>query len=159
MTAVYNKRIFDSPTIMWNKKKLWYKFVAHIFMLLLAPFVAKLVNSSRHSESLENAWISTNRWFRWKISSISNSSVTNVGLTDLIRFFLVTPRGRTLHQIVPPPSSLTRNPVYCRYSRKTQPARFAFPPCISSKKIGHEIHLKLVKKRWFLDIVTTLIKS
>ena len=27
-------------------------------------------------------------------------------------FFLVTPRGRTLHQILPPASSLTRNPVY-----------------------------------------------
>ena len=26
--------------------------------------------------------------------------------------FFVTPRGSTLHQIVPPPSSLTRNPVF-----------------------------------------------
>ena len=40
---------------MYNKiflEKLLYKFVVHIFTLLLAPFVSKLVNYSRHSESL-----------------------------------------------------------------------------------------------------------
>ena len=31
--------------------------------------------------------------------------------------FLVTPRGSTLHQIVPTPSSLTRNPVKLTYTR------------------------------------------
>ena len=31
---------------------------------------------------------------------------------DESKLFLVTPRGITLHQILPPPSSLTRNPVY-----------------------------------------------
>ena len=39
-------------------------------------------------------------------------SVAIVGLTDFSRFFLVTPRGSRLHQIIPPPSSLIRNPVY-----------------------------------------------
>ena len=37
--------------------------------------------------------------------------MANVGLTDLIQIFLVTPRGGMLHQIVPPPSSLMRNPI------------------------------------------------
>ena len=37
--------------------------------------------------------------------------VANAGLTDLSRFFLVTPRGSLLLQIVPPPSSLTHDPV------------------------------------------------
>ena len=31
---------------------------------------------------------------------------------------MVTPRGRKLHQILPPHSSLTRDPVYCIYSMK-----------------------------------------
>ena len=44
----------------------------HTFTLLLAPFVSKLVDYLRRSESLKNTWKSTNCPFRWKMSSISN---------------------------------------------------------------------------------------
>ena len=59
---------------LYNKiflKKLLYKFVVHIFTLLLATFMSKLVNYSRHSESLKYVWKSTNRCDLRKISSIS----------------------------------------------------------------------------------------
>ena len=52
---VCNERIFDRPPFMYKKsiwKKLLWKFEAHIFTLLLAPFTSKLVNYSRHGESL-----------------------------------------------------------------------------------------------------------
>ena len=50
---------------MYNKiflKKLLFKFVDHVFTLLLTPFVSKLVNYSRRSESLiihENSKLAT----------------------------------------------------------------------------------------------------
>ena len=53
---VCNDRIFDSRPFMYSKiflKKLLEKFVFHTFMLLLAPFASKLVNYSRHRESLK----------------------------------------------------------------------------------------------------------
>ena len=58
---VCTDRIFDSRpfNFMNNKiflKKLLYKILAYIFTLLLAPFASKLVNYSRHSESLKNVW-------------------------------------------------------------------------------------------------------
>ena len=52
---VYTERIFDSPPFLYNKmflKELLHKLLAHIFTLLLTPFASKLVNQSRHSESL-----------------------------------------------------------------------------------------------------------
>ena len=55
-------------------KKLFQKLVVHIFALLLAPFVSKLVNYSRHSESLKYVWKRSNHCFLWKVESISNSS-------------------------------------------------------------------------------------
>jgi len=56
---------FDSPPYMYNKiflKKLLFKFVDHVFTLLLTPFASKLVNYSRRSESLiihENSKLAT----------------------------------------------------------------------------------------------------
>ena len=47
------------------------KICSYIFTLLLAPFASKLVNYSRHSESLKYVWKSTNRSHRRKMSSIS----------------------------------------------------------------------------------------
>ena len=44
-------------------QKLLKKFVVHIFTLLVAPFSSKLVNYSKHSKSLKNAWTSRNCWF------------------------------------------------------------------------------------------------
>ena len=41
-------------TTKYFSKKLLKKLVTHNFMLLLAPFASKLVNYSRHSESLRN---------------------------------------------------------------------------------------------------------
>ena len=58
-TYVCPERIFDSRPFMYNKillKRLLQKLVAHIFTLLLAPFASKLVNYSRHGESLKNVW-------------------------------------------------------------------------------------------------------
>ena len=52
---VCSEGIFDSRPFRCNKiflKNLFKKFVDHIFTLLLAPFSSKLVNYSRHSESL-----------------------------------------------------------------------------------------------------------
>ena len=54
ITYVCTERIFDSRLSMYNKsflKKVLYKFVIHIFTLLLAPFASKSVNYSSHSES------------------------------------------------------------------------------------------------------------
>ena len=48
------ERTFDSQLLMYNKiflKKLLKELVAHIFTLLLAPFAAKLVDYSQHSDS------------------------------------------------------------------------------------------------------------
>ena len=44
------------------------------FMLLLGPFASKLVNYLWHNESLKNVWKLSNRCFRRKMSSITNSS-------------------------------------------------------------------------------------
>ena len=52
-------------------KKLLQKFVLDIFTLLLASFAPKLVNYSRHRDSLRYVWKSTNRSYRSKMSSIS----------------------------------------------------------------------------------------
>ena len=52
---VCTERIFNSQSFMLNEiflEKLLQKLVVQIFMLLLAPFTLKLVNYSRHSESL-----------------------------------------------------------------------------------------------------------
>ena len=52
---VCTERIFDSRPFMYNKmflKKTPQKLVANIFTLLLAPFASKMVNYSKHSETL-----------------------------------------------------------------------------------------------------------
>ena len=57
-TYVCIELIFDSSMFMGNKiflEKLLQKCVVHIFTLLLALFTSKLVNYSRHSETL-NLW-------------------------------------------------------------------------------------------------------
>ena len=73
----YNIRLywpnFDIRPFVYNKiflKKLLQMFEVQIFTLLLALFVPKLVNISRHSESLKYVWKSTNRCYRRKMSSI-----------------------------------------------------------------------------------------
>ena len=52
------ERIFDSHscTAKYFWKKVLQKLVADIFTLLLTPFTLKLVNYSRHSDSLKNVW-------------------------------------------------------------------------------------------------------
>ena len=57
----FDSRLFISTKIFL--KKLLWKFVLHIFTLLLASFTAKLFNYSRHSESLKYNWKSTNRCY------------------------------------------------------------------------------------------------
>ena len=54
--SVCTEHIFDSRPFMYIKiflKDLLQNIVVHIFTLLLAPFTPKLVNYSRHSESLK----------------------------------------------------------------------------------------------------------
>ena len=68
-----------------NLVKLLLKFVAHIFTLLLAPFWSKLVNHSRHSESLNfnKNWKSTTLSFEYSESSMSkDSSKTQTALKN-----------------------------------------------------------------------------
>ena len=75
ITYVCTERIFDSRLLMYNKiflEKLWYKFLVHIFTLLLAPFTSNLVNYSRHSESLKYVWKSTICCLWRKMLSISD---------------------------------------------------------------------------------------
>ena len=54
--------MFDGSRFVYNKNfltEILKKFVAYIFTLLLAPFVVKSVNYSRHSEPFKNAWTLT----------------------------------------------------------------------------------------------------
>jgi len=78
--------IFDSRPFIYNwiflKKKLFKKIVAHIFTLLLTHF-EKLVNYSKHSESLKFFWKRSNRCFWRKMSSFMKSSVSLKSHCDL----------------------------------------------------------------------------
>ena len=55
----------------------------------------------------------------------------------LVNFFLLTPKGSKLHQIIPPPSSFSRNPVYysifqqIHFVTDTRLHHFVFNPTIS----------------------------
>ena len=69
---VCTERMFDMRKYFW--KKLSLKLVAHIFTLLLAPFVYKLFNYSRHCDSLKNVWIWSNSCFWRKMLLISSFS-------------------------------------------------------------------------------------
>ena len=54
-TYVCTEQTFDSPPFMCKimfLKNLLYKMVAHNSTLFLAPFMSKLINYSRHSETL-----------------------------------------------------------------------------------------------------------
>ena len=64
MTWVLHSTSFRISSIFL--KKIWYKFVVHIFTLLLAPFASKLVNCLRHNESLMYVWKSTTNCCYWR---------------------------------------------------------------------------------------------
>ena len=75
---VCTERIFDSRSFVYKNvflKKLLCKLVAHVYMLLLAPFESKLVNQSRRSET----------FFR-KNSKSTSFSFENSDFTVLIYF-------------------------------------------------------------------------
>ena len=71
ITYVCTELIFDSPEGSCTTKYFLKKVVVHIFTLRLAHFAPKLVNHSRHSESLKYVWKSTISCLRRKMSSIS----------------------------------------------------------------------------------------
>ena len=78
--------------------------------------------------------------------------VAIVGITDFCNFFLVTPRGSKLYQIIPSPSSLMRNPFYCLLSN----CFFFWDANFSSlvnllqkfKQIFDSLHLKNFRIGW-----------
>ena len=78
----WNNQHVTLPPFMCNKVFLiWLlkKFVAHISRLLLAPFVSKLVNYTRHCESLNNPEQSeefqNRRYFPWKTANCRFSNI------------------------------------------------------------------------------------
>ena len=82
---VCTEQLFDSWLFMYDKtilKKLINNLIAHIFTLLLAPFVFKLDNYSRHSESLNIAKSTTVYFKTSDLSIFKHSSKARCALNN-----------------------------------------------------------------------------